>query len=268
MGLYDGASGRGELASTAHVAKLLRAPVVLVLDAAALARSAAAIVHGYASYDPEVDVAGVILNRVGSDGHAEPAARGDRAARRAGARRPAPRRRARRRPSATSGSCRWPSASRARARRWARSARRSRRAATSTRCCASRTPRPTSPASRGGPIPAPTPSGADRRGARARLLLPLRGEPRAAARRRRRARRPRPAGRRGAAAAHRRARARRRVPRGLRRAAVGQLGAAGRDRRLRRARPAGPGRVRRPAVPRARARRPPDVRRRSDRRAT
>src|ERR1700712_5367996 len=71
MGLYDGASGRGELASTAHVAKLLRAPVVLVLDAAALARSAAAIVHGYASYDPDVDVAGVILNRVGSEGHAE-----------------------------------------------------------------------------------------------------------------------------------------------------------------------------------------------------
>jgi cobyrinic acid a,c-diamide synthase len=70
MGLYDGASGRGELASTAHVAKLLRAPVVLVLDAAALARSAAAIVHGYASFDPEVDVAGVILNRVGSEGHA------------------------------------------------------------------------------------------------------------------------------------------------------------------------------------------------------
>jgi cobyrinic acid a,c-diamide synthase len=71
MGLYDGASGRGELASTAHVAKLLRAPVVLVLDAAALARSAAAIVHGYASFDPEVGVAGVILNRVGSEGHAQ-----------------------------------------------------------------------------------------------------------------------------------------------------------------------------------------------------
>ncbi len=39
MGLFDGASGRGELASTAHVAKLLDAPVVLVLDAAAMARS-------------------------------------------------------------------------------------------------------------------------------------------------------------------------------------------------------------------------------------
>jgi cobyrinic acid a,c-diamide synthase len=70
MGLYDGASGRGELASTAHVAKLLRAPVVLVVDAAAMARSVAAIVHGYATFDPEVQVAGVILNRVGSPWHA------------------------------------------------------------------------------------------------------------------------------------------------------------------------------------------------------
>ncbi|WP_205695692.1 cobyrinate a,c-diamide synthase [Conexibacter sp. SYSU D00693] len=69
MGLYDGASGRGELASTAHVAKLLDAPVVLVVDAAAMARSVAAIVHGYATFDPEVRVAGVILNRVGSEFH-------------------------------------------------------------------------------------------------------------------------------------------------------------------------------------------------------
>ena len=52
MGLYDGASGRGELASTAHVAKLLQAPVVLVVDAAAMARSVAAIVHGYATLRP------------------------------------------------------------------------------------------------------------------------------------------------------------------------------------------------------------------------
>jgi cobyrinic acid a,c-diamide synthase len=71
MGLYDGASGRGELASTAHVAKLLQAPVVLVVDAAAMARSVAAIVHGYATFDPDVDVAGVILNRVGSAFHVE-----------------------------------------------------------------------------------------------------------------------------------------------------------------------------------------------------
>jgi cobyrinic acid a,c-diamide synthase len=69
MGLFDGASGRGELASTAHVAKLLRAPVVLVVDAGAMARSVAAIVHGYRTFDPELDLAGVILNRLGSDHH-------------------------------------------------------------------------------------------------------------------------------------------------------------------------------------------------------
>jgi cobyrinic acid a,c-diamide synthase len=71
MGLFDGASGRGELASTAHVAKLLQAPVLLVLDAAAMARSAAAVVHGFRGFDPDVDVAGVVLNRVGSDHHEE-----------------------------------------------------------------------------------------------------------------------------------------------------------------------------------------------------
>jgi cobyrinic acid a,c-diamide synthase len=69
MGLFDGASGRGELASTGHVAKLLGAPVVLVIDAASMARSAAAIVHGYRTFDPDIEVAGVIFNRVGSDTH-------------------------------------------------------------------------------------------------------------------------------------------------------------------------------------------------------
>jgi cobyrinic acid a,c-diamide synthase len=71
MGLFDGASGRGELASSAHVAKLLGAPVLLVVDSAAMARSVAAIVHGYRTYDPDVDVAGVIFNKVGSDHHEE-----------------------------------------------------------------------------------------------------------------------------------------------------------------------------------------------------
>ncbi|MET8474853.1 cobyrinate a,c-diamide synthase [Streptomyces sp. NPDC006422] len=69
MGLFDGASGEGELASTAHVAKLLKAPVVLVVDASSQSRSVAALVHGFASFDPEVRLAGVILNKVGSDRH-------------------------------------------------------------------------------------------------------------------------------------------------------------------------------------------------------
>ncbi|MBT2381067.1 cobyrinic acid ac-diamide synthase [Streptomyces sp. CB00316] len=69
MGLYDGASGQGELASTAQVAKLLRAPVVLVVDASSQSRSVAALVHGFASWDPEVRIGGVILNKVASDRH-------------------------------------------------------------------------------------------------------------------------------------------------------------------------------------------------------
>ncbi|MFF7656041.1 cobyrinate a,c-diamide synthase [Streptomyces sp. NPDC007983] len=69
MGLFDGAAGQGELASTAQVSKLLRAPVVLVVDASSQSRSVAALVHGFASWDPEVRVAGVILNKVGSDRH-------------------------------------------------------------------------------------------------------------------------------------------------------------------------------------------------------
>ncbi|MFI9428874.1 cobyrinate a,c-diamide synthase [Streptomyces achromogenes] len=71
MGLYDGAAGQGELASTAQVAKLLRAPVVLVVDASSQSRSVAALVHGFASWDPRVRLGGVILNKVGSDRHEE-----------------------------------------------------------------------------------------------------------------------------------------------------------------------------------------------------
>ncbi|WP_184583918.1 cobyrinate a,c-diamide synthase [Lipingzhangella halophila] len=77
MGLFDGASeprhfeGPGDLASTAHVAHLLSAPVILVVDAARTSRSVAALVHGFRSFDSRVRVAGVILNRVGSDRHEE-----------------------------------------------------------------------------------------------------------------------------------------------------------------------------------------------------
>ncbi|MFE3447551.1 cobyrinate a,c-diamide synthase [Nonomuraea sp. NPDC059194] len=70
MGLFDG-RGDTDLASTAHVARLLDAPVVLVVDAARQSRSVAAVVHGFATFDPRVRVGGVILNRVGSDRHEE-----------------------------------------------------------------------------------------------------------------------------------------------------------------------------------------------------
>jgi cobyrinic acid a,c-diamide synthase len=71
MGLFDGAAGRGGFASTAHVARLLDAPVVLVVDASRMSASVAALVRGFSVFDPEVEVAGVILNRVGSDRHEE-----------------------------------------------------------------------------------------------------------------------------------------------------------------------------------------------------
>jgi len=69
MGLFDGAAGRGDFASTAHVARLLDAPIVLVVSAGGAGRSIAATVHGFASYDPAVRVAGVVLNQVSSPRH-------------------------------------------------------------------------------------------------------------------------------------------------------------------------------------------------------
>jgi cobyrinic acid a,c-diamide synthase len=70
MGLYDGQSSTSDRGSTAQVAKILQAPVVLILDAGAMARSAAAVVLGFQHLDPEVRIAGVIANRVGGAGHA------------------------------------------------------------------------------------------------------------------------------------------------------------------------------------------------------
>jgi cobyrinic acid a,c-diamide synthase len=69
MGLFDGASGRGDFASTAHVARLLGAPIVLVVDAAGFSSSAAALLHGFATFDPGVGLGGVIFNKVGSAHH-------------------------------------------------------------------------------------------------------------------------------------------------------------------------------------------------------
>lgn len=69
MGLHDGASGTHETGSTAEVATLLGAPVLLVIDAAGLARSAGALVLGCRDFDPRVNLAGVIANRVAGEGH-------------------------------------------------------------------------------------------------------------------------------------------------------------------------------------------------------
>jgi cobyrinic acid a,c-diamide synthase len=67
MGLYDG--GRAGVSSTAAIAKMLQAPVILVVDAKSMGESVAAIVLGYKLYDPEVNLAGVIVNRLGSQSH-------------------------------------------------------------------------------------------------------------------------------------------------------------------------------------------------------
>jgi cobyrinic acid a,c-diamide synthase len=71
MGLFDGASREDDpdFGSTAHVARLLGAPVVLVVDAARAGRSVAALAAGFAGFDPRTPVAGVILNQVASDRH-------------------------------------------------------------------------------------------------------------------------------------------------------------------------------------------------------
>jgi cobyrinic acid a,c-diamide synthase len=71
MGLFDGKSGASDFASTAHVARLLAAPIVLVADASGTGLSAAALLHGFATYDPATRLGGVIFNKVGSRGHEE-----------------------------------------------------------------------------------------------------------------------------------------------------------------------------------------------------
>jgi len=73
MGLFDGISWgeSADFASTAHIARLLDLPVILVLDCSRLSGSVAALAHGYCSYDPNLTIAGVVLNRAGSDRHLE-----------------------------------------------------------------------------------------------------------------------------------------------------------------------------------------------------
>ena len=69
MGLYDGASATGDAGSTAELAKLLDCPVLLVLDASAVSRSAAAVVRGFRDMDRKVHIAGCIVNRLSGPGH-------------------------------------------------------------------------------------------------------------------------------------------------------------------------------------------------------
>ena len=69
MGLFDGYDGKSEAGSTAQIAKWLGIPVILVLDAASMARSAAAVVMGFEHFDPELAYAGVIFNNLGSSRH-------------------------------------------------------------------------------------------------------------------------------------------------------------------------------------------------------
>jgi len=70
MGLFDGQIGGDGFASTAHVAGLVQAPVIMVLDISHVSRTAAAIVHGLNTFDPAVRLSGVIINKAGSDRHA------------------------------------------------------------------------------------------------------------------------------------------------------------------------------------------------------
>lgn len=69
MGLFDGRSGAGDQCSSAEIAKLTGSAVVLVVDCARMARSLAPLLAGFATFDPRLNLAGVILNNVGSAGH-------------------------------------------------------------------------------------------------------------------------------------------------------------------------------------------------------
>lgn len=69
MGLFDGVAPDGDAGSSAEIARWLDLPVLLVVDAGAMARSAAAVVQGFCDFDPRVRIAGVVFNRVGGDAH-------------------------------------------------------------------------------------------------------------------------------------------------------------------------------------------------------
>lgn len=70
MGLFDGVDGKTDAGSTAEIAKLLNVPVILVVDAWSAARSVAATLLGFQQFDPQVQIAGVVFNRVANHHHA------------------------------------------------------------------------------------------------------------------------------------------------------------------------------------------------------
>ncbi len=70
-GLYEGIDSINDIGSTASVAKSLKAPVILIINSRSLVKSAAALVLGFKSLDPEINIAGVILNKVKNKAHYE-----------------------------------------------------------------------------------------------------------------------------------------------------------------------------------------------------
>ncbi|RLG24205.1 Ni-sirohydrochlorin a,c-diamide synthase [Methanosarcinales archaeon] len=72
-GLYEGLDATSDTGSTAQIAKILDSPVILIINARSITRSAAAIVKGYAAFDPGVKILGVILNNIGSASHSKKA---------------------------------------------------------------------------------------------------------------------------------------------------------------------------------------------------
>ncbi len=71
MGMYDGSSPASQRGSTAHIAKMLGLPVILIVDAERMAHSAGAVILGFKQFDPDANLRGVIFNRVGGPRHYE-----------------------------------------------------------------------------------------------------------------------------------------------------------------------------------------------------
>jgi cobyrinic acid a,c-diamide synthase len=68
MGLFDGVDG-SDISSTAHVARILNAPIILIVDAKGMSRSVHALIKGYREYDPTITISGIIFNQIGSKHH-------------------------------------------------------------------------------------------------------------------------------------------------------------------------------------------------------